>query len=55
MLLAPLEEAGPARAFAAVGAAAELVASRVMEHRIGMVAEAYTTGRAHRCGAGRST
>jgi formate-dependent nitrite reductase membrane component NrfD len=48
MVLVPPSETGPARAFAAVGATAELVASRVMEHRIGMVAEAYTTGRAHR-------
>jgi formate-dependent nitrite reductase membrane component NrfD len=47
MVLVPPEEAGPARTFAAVGAAAELVASRLMERRIGMVAEAYTTGRAH--------
>ena len=47
MALVPPAEAGPARTFAAVGAAAELVASRVLEHRIGMVAEAYTTGRAH--------
>ena len=47
MVLVPPSEAGPARAFAAVGAAAELAASRAMEHRIGMVAEAYTTGRAH--------
>jgi formate-dependent nitrite reductase membrane component NrfD len=47
MVLAPTSEAGPARAFAGVGAAAELVASRVLEHRIGMVAEAYTTGKAH--------
>ncbi len=47
MILAPPAETGPARAFAAVGAAAELVASRAMEQRVGMVAEAYTTGRAH--------
>ena len=47
MVLVPTAEAGPARAFAGVGAAAELVASRLMEHRIGMVAEAYTTGKAH--------
>jgi formate-dependent nitrite reductase membrane component NrfD len=47
MVLAPPAEAGPARAFAAVGAAAELVASRVLEQRVGMVAETYTTGRAH--------
>jgi hypothetical protein len=48
MLCAPLDEAGPARTFAAVGAAAELVAGRTMEHRIGMVAEAYETGKAGR-------
>jgi hypothetical protein len=31
-----------------VGAAAEVVASRVVERRLGLVAEAYTTGRPHR-------
>jgi len=44
MLCAPLEEAGPARAFAAVGAAGELLASRVMEHRMGLVREVYQQG-----------
>jgi formate-dependent nitrite reductase membrane component NrfD len=47
MALVPPAEAGPARAFAAAGATAELVASRLLERRIGMVAEAYTTGRPH--------
>jgi formate-dependent nitrite reductase membrane component NrfD len=45
MLAAPVAEAGPARVFAAVGAAQELVAARVMEHRMGLVGEAYRTGR----------
>jgi hypothetical protein len=44
MLCAPVEETGPARAFAAVGAAGELVASRVMEHRLGLVGEVYREG-----------
>ncbi|MBE8522113.1 polysulfide reductase NrfD [Amycolatopsis sp. H6(2020)] len=48
MALVPVEEAGPARALAAFGAAAELVASRVLEKRLGLTAEAYTTGKAHR-------
>jgi hypothetical protein len=45
MLAAPVAEAGPARVFAALGAAQELVAARVMEHRMGLVGEAYRTGR----------
>lgn len=48
MLLAPVGEAAPARVFAAVGAAGELAASRLMEHRMGLEREAYRTGRAHR-------
>lgn len=44
MLCAPVAENGPARAFAAVGAAQELVASTVMERRAGLVAEAYHHG-----------
>jgi formate-dependent nitrite reductase membrane component NrfD len=48
MVLTPVGEAGPARWFAASGAVAEIGASRLMEHRLGMVAEAYTTGEAHR-------
>src|SRR5690242_3633574 len=41
MLCAPVAENGPARVFAAVGAAQELVASRVMEQKMGLVREAY--------------
>ena len=48
MVLVPVGEAGPARALAAFGAAAELVASKVLERRLGLTAEAYTTGKAHR-------
>ena len=47
MLLAPVEEAGPARRMAVAGAGLEVVASRLMEQRLGLVAEAYTTGKAH--------
>lgn len=48
MLLAPVAEAGPARGFAVAGAAAELVASRLIERRPALVTETYTTGRARR-------
>jgi hypothetical protein len=49
MALVPAVEAGPARGLAGYGAVQELVASRVLEHRLGgVVGEAYTTGRAHR-------
>ena len=48
MLLAPVAEAGPARRMAVVGAGMEVAASRLMEQRLGLVAEAYTTGKAHR-------
>jgi formate-dependent nitrite reductase membrane component NrfD len=48
MLLAPVDEAGPARRMAVLGQAVEVVASRLMERRLGIVAEAYTTGKAHR-------
>ncbi|MFE4368050.1 NrfD/PsrC family molybdoenzyme membrane anchor subunit [Streptomyces sp. NPDC056835] len=48
MLLAPVAEAGPARRLGAAGAVAELVASRLIERRPGLVTKAYTTGRAHR-------
>jgi formate-dependent nitrite reductase membrane component NrfD len=47
MVVAPVAEAGPARTFAACGAVAEIVASRVLETRLGPVGETYTTGRAH--------
>lgn len=46
MVVAPVAEAGPARTFAAMGAVGELVASRVMEGRLGVVEEAYETGTA---------
>ncbi|MFJ9800106.1 NrfD/PsrC family molybdoenzyme membrane anchor subunit [Streptomyces wuyuanensis] len=48
MLVAPVGEAGPARRLGVAGAAAELVASRLVERRPGMVTRAYTGGRAHR-------
>jgi formate-dependent nitrite reductase membrane component NrfD len=48
MLLAPVDETGPARRMAVTGAALEVAASRVMEQRLGLSAEAYTTGKAHR-------
>ena len=50
MLCAPVAENGPARAFAAVGAAQELVASRVMEQRMGLVKEAYHHGTVRKLG-----
>jgi formate-dependent nitrite reductase membrane component NrfD len=52
MVFAPVEENGPARAFAAVGAAQELVASRVMEHKMGLIREAYVHGHVARFGRG---
>lgn len=48
MLLTPTSQAGPARRFAALGAATELGASRLMEQRLGLVREVYTTGKARR-------
>jgi formate-dependent nitrite reductase membrane component NrfD len=48
MLLAPVDEAGPARRMAVGGAGLEVVASRLLEQRLGLAAEAYTTGKAHR-------
>jgi formate-dependent nitrite reductase membrane component NrfD len=48
MLLAPLDESGPARRMAVAGAGLEVAASRTMERRLGIVGEAYTTGKAHR-------
>ncbi|WP_231743472.1 NrfD/PsrC family molybdoenzyme membrane anchor subunit [Mycobacterium sp. GA-2829] len=48
MLLAPLDESGPARRMAVAGAALEVAASRTMERRLGFVGQAYTTGKAHR-------
>lgn len=48
MLLAPVDETGPARRMAVTGAVMEVTASRAMEHRLGIEGEAYTTGRPHR-------
>jgi Polysulphide reductase, NrfD len=48
MLLVPVAQAGPARRLAIAGTLGEVVASRVLEARPGLVTEAYTTGRAHR-------
>ncbi len=44
----PVEEAGPARAFAAVGAAKELVAAQVLEQRLGLTARRTRPARPHR-------
>jgi hypothetical protein len=48
MVLTPVAEAGPARRLAAVGAGLEVAASRLMEQRLGLVREAYTTGKPRR-------
>ena len=48
MVFAPVGEAGPARRMAVVGAGLEVAASRLLEQRLGLSAEAYTTGKAHR-------
>jgi len=48
MVFAPVHESGPARRMAVAGAGLEVAASRLMEQRLGLSAEAYTTGKAHR-------
>ena len=48
MLLAPSDQTGPARRMAVLGAGMEVAASRVMEQRLGVVGEAYRTGKPHR-------
>ncbi|AIJ23491.1 NrfD/PsrC family molybdoenzyme membrane anchor subunit [Amycolatopsis methanolica] len=48
MVWAPVAEAGPARRLAVLGAAAELVASKVVDQRLGLISQAYTTDKAHR-------
>ena len=48
MIVAPTSQAGPARRLAGYGAVVELAASRRLERRLGPVAEAFTTGDAHR-------
>ncbi|MBV9640328.1 MAG: polysulfide reductase NrfD [Mycobacteriaceae bacterium] len=52
MLLAPLDQAGPARRLAVAGAGLEVAASRLLQRRLGLAAEAYTTGNAHRMRTG---
>ncbi|MGE5696500.1 MAG: NrfD/PsrC family molybdoenzyme membrane anchor subunit [Candidatus Sericytochromatia bacterium] len=47
MLLAPVDESGPARRLAVAGAGMEVVVSRVLEQRLGLVGEAFTTGKPH--------
>ena len=46
LLAAPVEENTPARRMALMGGIVELAAYRLMEHRLGMVAEPYRTGTA---------
>lgn len=46
ILAAPLEESAPARKVAIAGAALDLAASWRIEHRLGLLAEPYKTGRA---------
>lgn len=48
MLAAPAHEAGPARRTALLGAALEVGAGRLMQRRLGMVAEPYQQGRSGR-------
>jgi formate-dependent nitrite reductase membrane component NrfD len=43
LLLTPVDQAGPARRFALAGAALEVGASRLMEHRLGLSGEAYAS------------
>ncbi|MTD57009.1 NrfD/PsrC family molybdoenzyme membrane anchor subunit [Amycolatopsis pithecellobii] len=45
LLAAPAAESGPARTFAVLGAAVENGAFRLMQRRLGMVAEPYRTGK----------
>ena len=46
LLTAPLSQNGPAVRLAALGAASELTAVKVLERRVGMIAECYHEGRA---------
>ena len=48
LVLAPCEEAGPARRLALLGAAMELAASQRLEQRLGLVGDPYKEGRAGR-------
>lgn len=48
LLAAPVDQAGPARRLAVLGAAVELGAVQVMKRRMGLVAEPFEQGKAHR-------
>jgi hypothetical protein len=48
LLLAPADEQEPVRRLGTAAAAAELCLSRLMEQRLGMVGDAYRTGKARR-------
>ncbi|GLY75069.1 NrfD/PsrC family molybdoenzyme membrane anchor subunit [Actinoallomurus iriomotensis] len=48
LIAAPAEENAPARSTAVFGAALEVTAAKLMEHRLGMIGETYRTGRAGR-------
>ncbi|GAB3572403.1 polysulfide reductase NrfD [Amycolatopsis endophytica] len=48
LVFAPVGEAGPARRLAVIGAAAEVAGSKVIDQRLGLTSQAYTTGKAHR-------
>jgi formate-dependent nitrite reductase membrane component NrfD len=48
MIAVPAAEAAPARRLAAAGAATELAAAWLIDHRPGVLTEAWETGRAHR-------
>ena len=48
LIAAPLVESGPARRMAVLGASAELIAEKLMERRLGMVAETLHEGTAGR-------
>jgi hypothetical protein len=48
LLAAPLSEAGPARAMGLLGVGTEVAATEWMKHRLGMVAEPYSTGKGGR-------
>jgi hypothetical protein len=45
LVTTPTYQVGPARRLAVLGAAAELAGSHVLEHRLGLASEAFTTGK----------
>lgn len=48
LLLAPVDQTGPARRLAAVGVTLEVGAARLLEHQLGITREAFLTGTPHR-------